>query len=412
MPDVDWTLQHQVYNGYVCGGRSSGTRHFRDFYEAFNHRVGELDERISDPVCDVTPLYIKSWSYVPNEFILHKVSNEEDLYLGVELEIDCGGEDEDNAKYVYDTMNNSGEHIYCKHDGSLSDGFEIVTHPCTLEYHKQLEYEEMFDWLVKNKYRSHDTLTCGMHVHINRSYFGNDKLTRDLCISKLLYLFEKYWDKVELISRRSSNRFARRFLLEEDETPIDLYAKSQASDKYGAINLKHKDTVEIRIFKGTLNYSIYICTLEFVSVMAKISKETDIYEIQFVTWDKIKTQFSDELNGYILEREEIKKKDDESKRHLQKEPQSNSTRSLGTDFSDGFMEAWRNFSSQAGIITPNLTTAGVEQVREITPEERIRREIVGLRSHVRRCRNGLEERNLNRQIASLEDELRRIRRVG
>ena len=107
-------------------------------------------------------------------------------------------------------------------------------------------YEEMFDWLVKNKYRSHGTSTCGMHVHVNRSYFGEDKLTRDLCISKLLYLFEKYWDKVELIARRSSNRYARRFLLEEDETPIDLYAKSQASDKYGAINLKHKDTVEMK----------------------------------------------------------------------------------------------------------------------------------------------------------------------
>lgn len=49
---------------------------------------------------------------------------------------------------------------------------------------------------------------------------------------------------------------------------------------------------------------------------------------------------------------------------------------------------------------------------ELSEEERIRREIVDLRSRVRRSRNGLEERNLNRQIAKLEDELRRIRRAG
>ena len=44
-----------------------------------------------------------------------------------------------------------------------------------------------------------------------------------------------------------------------------------------------------------------------------------------------------------------------------------------------------------------------------TEEEQLRKEIVNLRRRVRRCRNGFESTNLNRQIASLEDELRRIR---
>lgn len=394
---------------------SNGTGYEWDFINAINRRFGE-PERYIEPVCDVKPIYIKSWAYIPDEFILHKVSNEEDLYLGVELEIDCGGEDEDNAKYVYDTMNKNGEHIYCKHDGSLSDGFEIVTYPCTIEYHKQLKYEEMFDWLVKNKYRSHDTSTCGMHVHINRSYFGNDKLTRDLCISKLLYLFEKYWDKVELIARRPSNRFARRFLLEEDETPIDLYAKSQASDKYGAINLKHKDTVEIRIFKGTLNYSTYISTLEFVSVMARIAKETDIYEIQFVTWDKIKSRFSNELNKYIFDREESKKKAEEVK--FDGSPNATLFATSDLLYQGGYGTSMDLTTRQLQQAVEQLASASLSfgtlnsESIELSEEERIRRETVDLRSRVRRSRNGLEERNLNRQIAKLEDELRRIRRAG
>lgn len=365
---------------------------------------------------DIQPKHINSWDYIPKEFVFHRIKNEEELYLGVELEVDSGGEDEDKAKYVCDMMNCNDENIYCKHDGSLSKGFEIVTHPCTLEYHKQLDYENMFDWLIKTGYRSHDTSTCGMHVHINRSYFGNDKLTRDLCISKLLYLFEKYWDKVELIARRSSNRFARRFLLEEDETPIDLYAKSQASDKYGAINLKHKDTVEIRIFKGTLNYSTYISTLEFVSVMARIAKETDIYEIQFVTWDKIKSRFSNELNKYIFDREESKKKTEEVKFDGSLDTTLLATSNLlyqggyGTSM-DSISRRVQQEMEQLSSASLSFGTPNSEPI-ESSEEERIRHEIVDLRSRVRRSRNGLEERNLNRQIAKLEDELRRIRRVG
>lgn len=376
-------------NGIFCSS-VCGNPYF-DYSRAI-HGIAEANKKSNEKT------YINMYSYIPEKFSFHKVNDEESLYMGVELEVDCGGKDEDNAKYVYDFMNTDIDNIYCKHDGSLSSGFEIVTQPCTLDYHKSLPYEELFNWLTKHKYRSHDTTTCGMHVHINRDYFGTDKLSQDLCISKVLYLFEKYWDKVELIARRKSNRYARRFRLEEDETPIDLYAKSQSSDKYGAINLKHKNTVEIRIFKGTLNYNTYICTLEFVGIMAKIAKETDIYEIQFVTWDKIKERFSDRLNSYVFEREDIKK--NESNNNINE----NANRSL----SNHSLEL-----SWVSELTENLRSAmesyELQAERNANSEENIRREIIDLRRRVRRCRNGLESTNLNRQIASLEDELRRMR---
>jgi len=35
---------------------------------------------------------------------------------------------------------------YCKHDGSLNDGFEIVTHPMTLDYHlHRMPWEELLE---------------------------------------------------------------------------------------------------------------------------------------------------------------------------------------------------------------------------------------------------------------------------
>ena len=55
-----------------------------------------------------------------------------DGYYGVELEID-NGNDRENAAEDIQAL---GDHIYLKEDGSLSfAGFEIVTHPVTLDYH-------------------------------------------------------------------------------------------------------------------------------------------------------------------------------------------------------------------------------------------------------------------------------------
>ena len=54
-------------------------------------------------------------------------------YLGAELEIDGAGECSENAQEILNLANGDWELIYCKHDGSLDDGFEVVTHPMTLK---------------------------------------------------------------------------------------------------------------------------------------------------------------------------------------------------------------------------------------------------------------------------------------
>lgn len=358
------------------------------FYESGNFRNDEEK-------------YIKSYNYMPKKFHFHSIENEntDQLYLGVELEVDDGGEDESKAKAVCDILNCDDENIYCKRDGSLLNGFEIVTHPCTFEYHKHMKYEETFEFLTSNKYRSHDTKTCGMHVHINRSYFGFKKLEIDLNISKLLYLFEKYWDKIEQIARRPSNHYARRFMLEDNESPIDLYAKSKASDKYGAINLQHKDTVEIRIFRGTLNYNTFISTLEFVCVMARIAKETDIYEVQFVTWNNISNMFSVKLSTYVSEREKVKINGSFTTNSITFDRSS-----MISGFSLGLF----------GIADTNEGQEAEEETDEADNSreeiEEIKRLIRNLRRSYRYCRNAFEERNINREISQWETRLSMLRR--
>lgn len=77
-------------------------------------------------------------------------------YFGVELEIDGAGEDSQNACQLMRLANRGQELIYCKHDGSLEDGFEIVTHPMTLDFHRgKMPWAEVVNKAVDLGYISH-----------------------------------------------------------------------------------------------------------------------------------------------------------------------------------------------------------------------------------------------------------------
>lgn len=64
-------------------------------------------------------------------------------------------------KEVLELANDQEEQIYIKHDGSLNEGFEIVTHPMTLRYHREnMPWKEVCHQVVEQGYRSHMTDTC------------------------------------------------------------------------------------------------------------------------------------------------------------------------------------------------------------------------------------------------------------
>lgn len=55
----------------------------------------------------------------------------------IKFEIDNGGECSDNADTLMYIANRDDKNPYYKHDGSLEDGFELVSHPMTLAYHTE-----------------------------------------------------------------------------------------------------------------------------------------------------------------------------------------------------------------------------------------------------------------------------------
>ena len=249
--------------------------------------------------------FIHEYSYKP-EPIFHGNTSD---FLGIEIEVDEGGKSEANAEGLLEIMNFQVEDkIYIKEDGSLNDGFEIVSHPATLSQHLTI-----FDWenLLKEAknlgYTSHDAGTCGMHVHISRAAFGNTEIEQDLNISKLLLITEIFWDKLVTFSRRDEkqlNQWAKRYGLTSDSD--ELLKTAKRSNRYHAVNLDNFHTVEIRIFRGTLNYTTFAATLQFCQLLLDTCRNYKIQDIQSITWEKVTNHVSEyeytELQEYLQKR--------------------------------------------------------------------------------------------------------------
>lgn len=134
----------------------------------------------------------------------------------MELEIDEAGEDSDNARRLLAIANQGQPQLYCKHDGSLNDGFELVTHPMSLSYHRtEMPWEALLREAVRMGYLSHQSGTCGLHIHVSREAFGDTHAHQEAAIARMLYFFEKHWEELLKFSRRTQRQLdrcaARRF---------------------------------------------------------------------------------------------------------------------------------------------------------------------------------------------------------
>lgn len=224
-------------------------------------------------------------------------------YLGAEIEIYNSTNqysNNDTAGYV-----NSHIPAVCMEDGSIGNGYEIITHPQTFEYYvsRYEDYSNTFRYLRDCGYVGDDSTTCGLHIHISSAHLQDDTIDK-------IYLFmENYKDRLINFSRRHSTRWAK-FLSDakrNDESDdiiksIDYIKKEKCNhDRYMALNIQHSSrTIEFRLFKSTLNIETFYATLQLVKSIVEVCDSTPIEEI---TWDKV-INYIDEpyLKSYLNRR--------------------------------------------------------------------------------------------------------------
>lgn len=182
------------------------------------------------------------------------------LYLGMELELEIRNTVtsrtatsrivEQCAKVANDALGH-GDLGYLKLDGSLSTGFEIVSHPMSYPY-----FLEHFPWEMLRELRSRGgyiTNGCGIHVHVSKAGFKSERHK---------YAWLSWWhrskDEVTTFARRDPTEWAA--FDDAERRNVKHYAKGRYGgrnvypERYVAVNVCPLDTYEVRVFKSTLDH--------------------------------------------------------------------------------------------------------------------------------------------------------------
>lgn len=203
--------------------------------------------------------------------------------LGVELEVELRRSRADDAEEVAQELLRVAERVaterrtprllWAEHDGSLENGFELISAPAGLDTHRVL-WPELLASTACKALRSHDTHTCGLHVHISRA-----QLTR-LQVNKLAAWIDSrdadglLW----AVARRSGNNYCRR---SSDTRPTQRTVLHAADtyDRYRALNVTGSRTIEWRIFRGTLRAETVLACIELAHLATHWAADASIRDL-------------------------------------------------------------------------------------------------------------------------------------
>lgn len=224
---------------------------------------------------------IHDYMYKP-EPVFHKMPNEkyDSLFMGLELEVE---KDRSNIPVEETIENNVDSNMfYCKHDGSILNGFEIVSHPFTWEWYKKqfMVFMDMISGLRKDGYRSYSPGTCGIHIHMSRKAFTT------LHLYKFIRFFydEKHEPFIYKISQRDekstsgSCQWSGHRDMEKTKKWSAVKIKENELSRYTALNCT-KSTIECRIFRGTLNKMSFAKNIEFLVSVYEYTRHESIKNI-------------------------------------------------------------------------------------------------------------------------------------
>lgn len=182
------------------------------------------------------------------------------IWFGIELEVEVKSGFDVN-EMATECKGLLGDFVIIKSDGSLNNGFEIVTRPASLDVHRT-RWEKFMEKRPRG-IRSWETTTCGMHVHLTRRGRYEAAIMTDLTVAKIVMFVNSPRNKSFIvdIAGRDADRWAK--MQDKESLPKAL----RAIERYEAVNLLNKKTIEFRIFRGTLSYGGFMKNLEFTEAV-------------------------------------------------------------------------------------------------------------------------------------------------
>jgi hypothetical protein len=263
-------------------------------------------------------IWIKDFNCDPLDYLGFIGNPDNGLYYGVEYELEPSGDKQSLAKDITEAFTKK---VICIHDGSLIEGFEVVTAPMTLKKQKAL-WKEFFE--KGYKYESYHSDRCSIHVHMSRDAFTPLQIAKlkmftyeptnipfieviagrnlhsgwgehyaningDYKITDLVEIKNGQWEAISKIAGLSRDEI-KQFLSTNDLSKFKLKHQKELAKitkkikvisknadqrqdraRYHAINLQNASTIEFRMFRGCNKLSTLIKNLEFCQALYDFS---------------------------------------------------------------------------------------------------------------------------------------------
>ena len=136
--------------------------------------------------------------------------------------------------------------------------------------------------------------------------FGETQEEQEAVIARILFFVENHWNELLRFSRRTRDQmeqWAARYGRKDDPKAVLDSAKKEHYQRYKCVNLTNYDTIEFRMFRGTLKLNTLIATLQMVNRICEVALYLSDQEMQGLTWtDFVSGCTAPELVQYLKER--------------------------------------------------------------------------------------------------------------
>lgn len=244
---------------YVCPDCAESNYYYWDSDDCFHDEEEAEAQYITDYHDDQREF---KFSHINEngELVENNTADLNQLYMGFELEMYHKGyynlaDHDPLAQKLKSKLN-----VDCTKDGSLSEGFEVITNPMTLEAHIKVGTVDIPQIARDKGYRGHQGY--GLHIHINKNYLN------DMEQCALVYSVNRNWQDFLSFSLRTDNKWCK------VNPDIELWGANKGYNDHSAlINVGNTNTIEFRGFRNTTNRTHLIACLQLVECFVRLIKE-------------------------------------------------------------------------------------------------------------------------------------------
>ena len=236
---------------------------------------------------DEVDAYVHSYSYKPDP-IFH---GDGPAYFGIELEVECRNASRPEMAQLV-TEQHGMDVLYLKEDGSLSHGFEIVSHPRSVDSWKEFapQLGQTLSQLSKSGVKSWSASSCGLHVHMSKAGMSNSHMAR------FGLLFSRNALEWESVARRTSG-YASFNRLKDDGGVLLKVIQPYSASHTDAVNFGNRTTIEVRIWRPSLMVERVLAVVELMALCRAYTASITSFDVARGALDWSRFSLYAEIHG-------------------------------------------------------------------------------------------------------------------